>query len=211
MTLDSSDRIARLSADKRAQLEERLRGRKPRPGAQSTKIPLRPQRNVAPLSFAQQRLWFLEHWDPGTAVYNVCVPLRLHGPLDIAALARALNRVVARHEVLRSYLLSSFRGEPNQVILPELTVALPVAPLTLDERGMDGFLRDLIASEAKHPIRLDQAPLFRARIYQLGAQDHILFFLIHHIIYDSWSLGVFLKEWFHYYHAERESGSQKRL
>ena len=203
MTLDSSDRIARLSADKRAQLEERLRGRKPRPGAQATKIPLRPQRNVAPLSFAQQRLWFLEHWDPGTAVYNVCVPLRLHGPLDIAALERALNRVVARHEVLRSYLLSSFRGEPNQVILPELTVALPVVPLTLDERGLDGFLRDLIASEAKQPIRLDQAPLFRARVYQLGAQDHILFFLIHHIIYDSWSLGVFLKEWFHYYHAER--------
>src|SRR5207342_1284197 len=95
----ASERRARLSPEKRALLDQRLRGRKDRPAPQ-VKVRPREHRNVAPLSFAQQRLWFLEHWDPGTAVYNVCIPLRIRGPLDVAALERSLNKLVERHEVL---------------------------------------------------------------------------------------------------------------
>ncbi|WP_394831337.1 amino acid adenylation domain-containing protein [Pendulispora rubella] len=205
--LDQSSRIAQLSAEKRALLQKRLSGKKP--PAAAVKIAPRAQRNVAPLSFAQQRLWFLEHWDPGTAVYNVSIPLRISGPLDVSLLERALNKLIERHEVLRTYLLSTFRGEPSQVILPKLTVQIPVVPMSLPEGERDAFLENLIEEESKNPLPLDQAPLFRSRIYQFGPNDHVLFFLIHHIIYDSWSLGIFLREWFHYYdaYARGEEGS----
>ncbi|WP_394842000.1 amino acid adenylation domain-containing protein [Pendulispora brunnea] len=207
--LDQSNRIAQLSAEKRALLQKRLSGKKP-PAA---KIPPRAQRNVAPLSFAQQRLWFLEHWDPGTAVYNVSIPLRISGPLDVSLLERALNKLIERHEVLRTYLLSTFRGEPSQVILPKLTVQIPVVPMSLPESERNAFLENLIDEESKNPLPLDQAPLFRSRVYRFGPDDHVLFFLIHHIIYDSWSLGIFLREWFHYYdaYARGEEGSLPEL
>lgn len=207
--LSTSDRIARLSVDKRALLEKRLRGRKSDPVSR-VKIRPREQRNSAPLSFAQQRLWFLENWDPGTAVYNVCIPLRLRGPLDVGALEWGLNELIDRHEVLRTYLLSTVSGEPTQVILPELTTELSVVPLPLAEHEVNGFLEELIAKHSQDPIPLDRAPLFRATVYQIGPQDHILFFLIHHIVYDSWSLNIFLKEWFYYYGA-RVSGRPVEL
>jgi amino acid adenylation domain-containing protein len=197
---DASERIARLSREQRSLLEQRLRGRKARP-PELLKIRPREQRNVAPLSFAQQRLWFLEHWDPGTAVYNVSIPLRIRGPLDVSALERGLNKLVERHEVLRTYLLSTFRGEPSQVVLPQLTVQLPIVPLSLTEDERATFLEDLIERESRQPIPLHRAPLFRGTVYRFGPDDHVLFFLIHHIVYDSWSLGIFLKEWFAHYNA----------
>lgn len=197
--VDTSSRIAKLSAEKRTLLEKRLRGQKT-PAAAKANVKPRAQRNVAPLSFAQQRLWFLEHWDPGTAVYNVCIPLRISGPLDVSALERGLNKLVERHEVLRTHLLATFQGEPSQVILPQLTVRLPVIPhAPLSETEHAHFLQELIDAESKQPLRLDEAPLFRAKLYRFAPDQHLLFFLIHHIIYDSWSLGIFLKEWFHCY------------
>ena len=145
-------------------------------------------RSSLPLSFAQQRLWFLDQFEHGSANYNIPCAYHIRGSLNIDALRHALNEVVRRHESLRTTF--AMQGdEPVQVIAPDLELAIPLL-----EANDEATLHNLIIAEAKRTFDLQQGPLLNAQIIRLAAEDHALFFNQHHIISDGWSMGVFLRE-----------------
>ena len=147
-----------------------------------------------PLSFAQQRLWFLDSLEPGTSTYNIPFAVRLTGPLAIGALAAALNEVVRRHEVLRTSF-TQINGRPTQVIAPEAHVTLEVENLEeLPSAERDAQARRLAEEEARRPFDLSTGPLVRARLLQMGDEEHIVLFTMHHIVSDGWSMGVLVRE-----------------
>ncbi|HEX6911655.1 MAG TPA: amino acid adenylation domain-containing protein, partial [Longimicrobium sp.] len=145
-----------------------------------------------PLSFAQQRLWFIDRLQPGSATYNIPAALRLRGPLDVPALERALAEVVGRHESLRTTFTVT-DGEPLQVIHPPSPVALPVADLRA-EADPGSAARHAAEREAARPFDLDAGPLFRASLLRLGDEEWALLFTVHHVVSDAWSMGVLVRE-----------------
>ncbi len=147
-----------------------------------------------PLSFAQQRLWFLDQLEPGSAFYNVPTALRLTGSLDAAVLAQALSEVVRRHESLRTTFAEA-DGQPVQLIHPPSALALPVEDLGhLDETEREAQAQQLATEEAQQPFDLAAGPLLRVRLLRLSDEQHILLFTMHHIISDGWSMGVLIRE-----------------
>ncbi|MET0396001.1 MAG: amino acid adenylation domain-containing protein, partial [Longimicrobiaceae bacterium] len=157
-----------------------------------------------PLSFAQERLWFLDRLEPGSAVYNIPVAWRLGGAPDVAALRRALGEIVRRHETLRT-VFAQVDGSPVQVIAPSGAFALPVEDLSgLGEADREAALGRRAGEEARRPFDLAAGPLFRAALLRLGAGDHVLLFSMHHIVSDGWSMGVFHRELSALYAAYRE-------
>ncbi len=149
---------------------------------------------VFPTSFSQQRLWFLDQLEPDTAAYNLPRTLRLTGKLDVAALTKAFKRTVSRHESLRT-VFTSTDGEPSQVVLADIAVELPTVDLRhlrLKEREETAFR--IAGEEARRPFDLASGPLFRAKLLQLGPEDHILVLVMHHIITDGWSMGLLFEE-----------------
>ena len=146
-----------------------------------------------PLSFAQQRLWFLDQLEPGSAEYNIPpIVLRMAGPLDEAALRRALETIVARHEVLRTRLVT-IDGAGYQVIDPAGGFALRAADLS-QEADPAGRARELAAVEAVTPFDLAAGPLLRGRLLRLGTEDHVLILVLHHVVSDDWSADIFRRE-----------------
>ncbi|WP_428510423.1 amino acid adenylation domain-containing protein [Roseateles sp.] len=141
-------------------------------------------------SFAQQRLWFLDQYEPGTALYNIPKAWRLEGLLDERALGLALDAIVARHEVLRT-TFEAEGGAPVQVIAPGLSVAPRVEPI---EDGDEAALRRKLDEEAARPFDLARGPLLRARLYRLAPEVHVLQLTVHHIVSDGWSGGVLMRE-----------------
>ena len=157
---------------------------------------------VFPLSFAQERLWFLDQFEPGSPFYNIPTAVRLTGRLDVAALERALNEIVSRHESLRT-TFATMDGEPVQVISPSLTLTLPVVDLReLPEAEREAEAMRLATEEAKRPFNLSRGPLLRASLLQLDEacpersrrEEYIVLLTMHHIISDGWSIGVFIGE-----------------
>ncbi len=147
-----------------------------------------------PLSFAQQRLWFLDQLEPGNPFYNIPSAVILKGALDAAALARSINEVVRRHEVLRT-TFEAVQGEPRQTVAPELSLPLPLVDLRgLADAERSGEVRRLAAEEAQRPFDLARGPLARARLLRTGAREHVLLFTIHHIVSDGWSSNVLFRE-----------------
>ncbi len=147
-----------------------------------------------PMSFGQQRLWFLEQLDPGNVAYNLLVTTRLGGPLDVPALSRALGEITRRHETLRSRFPST-GGQPRVVIAPAAGLELEVEGLEsvpAAER-LDAVLRR-VRQESARPFDLARGPLFRMRLFRLAADDHVLHLGMHHIVSDGWSLGVLFRE-----------------
>jgi len=145
-----------------------------------------------PLSFAQQRLWFLDQLVPGSAFYNVPLALKLTGALNIGVLQRTLNEIVRRHEVLRTSFAVE-NGEPSQVIGPVARVPLRVIDLTeIEDR--ERRARELIAAEARRPFDLARGPLLRALVIKLEDEEYAGVFTLHHIVSDGWSLGVLVRE-----------------
>ncbi|NPC86979.1 AMP-binding protein, partial [Pyxidicoccus fallax] len=147
-----------------------------------------------PLSFAQQRLWFLEQLQPGTALYNVPVAVRLRGALDVSVLERVFNELLHRHEPLRT----TFRLEAEdsvQVIARTAGLRLAVVDLTVlpAARREEEALR-LANAEARRPFDLERGPLLRATLLKLDAQEHVLLLTMHHIVSDGWSMGVLVRE-----------------
>nr|WP_281404395.1 non-ribosomal peptide synthase/polyketide synthase [Pyxidicoccus fallax] len=169
--------------------------------------PLRPveRTGALPLSFAQQRLWFLDQLVPDSALYNMPVPLRLEGSLDVAALERSLSELVRRHEVLRT----SFPAEgdqPIQVISPPAPLPLErvdLSALPTEEREAEA--RRLIEAECRKPFSLARGPLLRALLLKLEEQQHVLVLSLHHIISDGWSMGVLAREVVALYEAFSQS------
>ena len=155
-----------------------------------------------PLSFAQQRLWFLDQFEPGSVVYNIPAAVRLTGPLKVTALEQSLNEIVRRHDVLRA-TFPTVDGQPYQVICPAMPlrqaqgqlVTLSVVDLReLPEVEREVEARRLATEEAQQPFDLARGPLIRTALLQLGDEDHILLLIAHHIVSDSWSTRVFFQE-----------------
>jgi amino acid adenylation domain-containing protein len=147
-----------------------------------------------PLSFAQQRLWFLDQWLSNTPLYIIPATRRYSGPLDIAALHWSLNEIVRRHATLRT-TFATVDGEPVQQIAPTLTLPLPLIDLQAlppDEREAE--VRRLVAQEAQQPFDLERGPLIRSHVLRLAPDEHVLLLTMHHIISDGWSIGVFERE-----------------
>jgi amino acid adenylation domain-containing protein len=157
--------------------------------------------DALPLSFAQERLWFLERLQPGTAVYTCPLPLRLRGALDVPALERALGETVRRHESLRTVFAETDDG-PVQRITPFAGFALPVE--TVDAADGEAEVARHVADEAGRPFDLCAGPLFRAQLLRLADDDHALLLCMHHVVTDGWSTGVLLREVAALYAAFRE-------
>ena len=148
----------------------------------------------APLSFGQERLWFLDQLEPGNAAYHVPIALRLRGRLDAPALAAALAGVVRRHEVLRS-AIRTLAGEPVQIVSPEVDVPLPVVDLSrLPADRAPAAASALAAEEVRRPFDLGQPPLLRALLVRFAPDEHAAVATIHHVATDGWSTGIFVRE-----------------
>ncbi|HEU4884734.1 MAG TPA: amino acid adenylation domain-containing protein, partial [Longimicrobium sp.] len=157
-----------------------------------------------PLSFAQERLWFLDRLDPESATYNIPAALRLAGALDQVALERSLGEIVRRHEALRT-VFAEVDGSPVQVIAPYRGFALPVEDLSgLSEVDREEAVGRRAGEEASHPFDLSAGPLFRASLLRLGEEDHVLLLSMHHVVSDGWSMGVLFRELSALYEAYRE-------
>lgn len=180
MALPSGDRLALL----RAMLAQKGLAA-PRAGA----VPRRPDPGHAPLSAAQERLYFLELYEPGTALYNDALRFDLDGPLDREALTRALTRLVQRHEVLRTtFVLEG--GAPRQRIHAALPLPLVVTDLSA-EPDAEARAADLAHEDAARPFEPEHAPLWRLRLIALAPARHVLVLVMHHAISDGASIGVF--------------------
>ncbi|NPC76705.1 non-ribosomal peptide synthase/polyketide synthase, partial [Pyxidicoccus fallax] len=175
-----------------AELAERIDSAK-RGEARPPLVPV-PRSGPLPLSFAQQRLWFLDRLEPGSAFYNIPAAVRLDGPLDVAALERALQELVRRHEVLRT----TFRQEgdaPVQVIAPAAELPLRVVDLSgLAGAAAEAETRRLIDEDAQRSFSLESGPLIRVLLVKRGATDHVLLLNLHHIVTDGWSSGILVRE-----------------
>ncbi|HVR97232.1 MAG TPA: amino acid adenylation domain-containing protein, partial [Thermoanaerobaculia bacterium] len=153
-----------------------------------------PRSQDPPLSFAQERLWFLDRIDPGTPTYNMPGRVELTGSLDVAALAAALRGLVKRHEVLRTFFQIA-DGIPRQLILPELEIGMPVADLAaLPEAGRRAETERLAADHARHRFDLACGPLLDAVLVRLESGRHQLFVVVHHVICDGWSLHLLVRD-----------------
>ena len=170
-----------------------------------TEAPLVPvaSGHALPLSFAQQRLWFLDQLEPNSPFYNVPMAIRLTGVLDSDAMEKALEGVVARHESLRTtFQLQD--GQPIQVVSPALSLPLAKVDLScLPEAECEDELRRLVGEEAQRPFNLSAGPLFRSLLLTLGAEDHVLMVNLHHAISDGWSLGILFNDLTALYEAFR--------
>jgi amino acid adenylation domain-containing protein len=159
-------------------------------------IPLSPPQRPAdlPLSFAQERLWFLAQLENTASAYNMGLALRLHGSLQAEALTAALNTVVARHEVLRTSFPAR-DGNPRQQIARQLDIPLDSIELShLPEPGRIDVCMRVLREHLAHPFDMVRGPLIRAALAHLAKEDNVLFLCMHHIIADGWSLGLLTRE-----------------
>ncbi|MET0397390.1 MAG: amino acid adenylation domain-containing protein [Longimicrobiaceae bacterium] len=186
------ERGSGLTPSQRALLEKRLRGVAVFPRAEP--VTRRPVEGSHPLSFAQRRLWFLHALDPRSPLYNVPRAYRLAGPLDAAALGRALGAVEERHAVLRARFVER-GGEPEQVVGPAGEARLPVVelgavPAALREREAWRRVREAAA----RPFDLAAGPPLRAWLFRLAPDDHLLLLSVHHVAADEWSMRVLARD-----------------
>ncbi len=192
MRAKTTPSLSDLKAAKKFLLEQRLQGvREQRPSAI---IPRRAARERAPLSFAQQRLYFLDQWEPNSPMYNMPIAVRVRGRLNVPALEQALNAMIQRHEVLRSRFVN-VDGEPVQEISPAAKTEIPVH----DARDAD--LHERLNTEARKPFDLQHDLLIRCTLFRVATQDHVLLICMHHIASDAWSFGVLFQELSELYNA----------
>ena len=159
-----------------------------------------------PLSFAQERLWFLDRLEPGSAFYNIPAALRLGGALDLPALGAALGEIVRRHEALRT-VFADVDGAPAQAVVPFGGFALAVEDLSgLGDGEREAEAGRRAAADAARPFDLATGPLFRATLLKLADDDHVLLLCMHHAVGDAWSLDVLFRELSALYGAYREGG-----
>ncbi|WP_165227154.1 non-ribosomal peptide synthetase [Aquisphaera insulae] len=143
-----------------------------------------------PASFAQQRLWYLDQLEPGDIAYNIPMAVRLEGPLDVAALSKAMTEIVRRHETLRT-TFEAGDGVPFQRIVPVADLPVEVESLEgADEQGLRERLREL----GGRPFDLANGPLLRATLLRLAPEVHVLSLVVHHVAADGWSMGVLIRE-----------------
>jgi len=152
-----------------------------------------------PLSYSQQRLWFLDRLKPNDPSYNIPTVLRLKGSLKIEFIEKALNLIIDKHEILRTSFNEN-NGKPFQKITSSLKIA--VNKVKIDEISTEhkiAELKDIIRRKSVIPFNLEELPLIRCELYELEDDDYVLFLLVHHIISDGWSLSIIVKEFVNIY------------
>lgn len=196
-----ADRLAALSPAQRALLKQRLQ-QAPAAGG-STRIPRRPRGDgIYPLSSAQERMWFNHQWEPDSPLYTEGIVVQIDGALDAGTLQHALDAVVQRHDILRTVI-----GERDGKQVQIVAATLPVPITVLDWRhlsagALEAEVRRLLAAEADWLFDLTKGPLLRLTLVRETDARHKLVFIVHHIIFDGWSAGVFFQELFDFYSAE---------
>jgi amino acid adenylation domain-containing protein/non-ribosomal peptide synthase protein (TIGR01720 family) len=174
-----------------SRVEEELRS-----GARVEALPIVPvaRDRDLPLSFAQQRLWFLAQLDPDAAAYNIPIALEVSGGLRREVLAAVLTEIVRRHEALRT-VFAAVEGSPRQVI----RAASPLRPPLVDLSGLESGARErtvltLATEEASRPFDLEHGPLMRAALLWVSEEKHVALISMHHIVSDGWSMGILVRE-----------------
>lgn len=193
---DLSKPLAGLSPNQLELLRLRL-ANVDKKGAERASVPLRAQAridNTAPLSFSQQRIWFLNQFTPDTSAYNIIRGIRLSGRLSIPAFEQTINEIVRRHEALRTtFTLKD--NQATQIIAPRLTISVPLVSLTdLPVAERESSLNQLAVEESRRAFVLSHGPLLRITLVRLAETEHALLVTMHHIISDYWSLGIFIRE-----------------
>jgi amino acid adenylation domain-containing protein len=169
-----------------------------------------PRDSELPLSFAQERIWFMQRLEPASSAYNVPRAMRLTGRLEVAALGRSLTALVERHESLRT-AFPEVEGQPRQEIQPAGRMVPAVVDLSaLAPVARDAESRRLIRDEARRPFDLARGPLLRATLLRLAGDEHLALLTMHHIVSDAWSMSVLVSEMTELYEA-LTSGRPPRL
>jgi hypothetical protein len=183
-----------ISEAKRQLLAKYLRGDvKQQSTSPRTIVPLVPG-SVPQLSFAQERLWFLDQLNPGSAVYNVPLAVRLRGPIDPVVVEHSVNEIVRRHEALRT-TFPTVAGRAEPTVRPQLKIALQLQDLTsLPQDEREERSRALLNEECEAPFDLTHGPLIRATLVRIDPQQHVFLVVMHHIVSDGWSLVLFFQE-----------------
>jgi acyl carrier protein len=163
-----------------------------------------PRNGRLPLSFAQQRLWFMDQLYPEASIYNGTSAIRLHGVLEREVLQKAVNQIVERHEVLRTSF-PAVQGEPVQMIGVGMEIGIETVDLRgKGEREQEAEIRWWMEEEGRKRFDLRQGPLLRLRLLRLSEGEHILVCSMHHIVTDGWSLGIMVRELSELYAGIRE-------
>jgi hypothetical protein len=192
--------IEGLSPVTRALLERALRQRRQATGASRTTIPRRQERGPAPLSFSQQRMWFLAQWEPDAPTFNGARAFRLRGRLDRSALRDGLATILKRHESLRTVVVGT--EDPRQVVLDSWSFELPVIrPAESGRQADESVIRALLRQLSREPFDLSRDLMLRATLIQLSAEEHVLLIRMHHIAADAHSDGVLFGELAELYNA----------
>jgi len=162
--------------------------------SQGKRIKPREKDGPIPLSFAQERLWFLDQLEPNSSVYNLSTAMRLHGVLNVDVLERSFQELVRRHEVLRTTF--DFQdGQSVQKITSDWGLHLPVHDLSIiDQLEREEKIHQLIIEEGQRPFDLTRGPLVRMRLLRIASQEHVLVVTMHHIVTDAWSMNVCIQE-----------------
>ncbi|MGB7891209.1 MAG: amino acid adenylation domain-containing protein, partial [Microcoleus sp.] len=158
--------------------------------------PIKPasRQGELPLSFAQQRLWFLDQLQPGNPAYNIPAAVRLKGALNVAVLEQTFQEIIKRHEALRT-TFNSVEGRPAQVIISSFNFTLPIVNLKeLSQAQREAEAMRLAAEEARQPFDLTKWPLLRVTLLHLDETEYLLLVTVHHIVADGWSMGVLVRE-----------------
>ncbi|HWE62805.1 MAG TPA: condensation domain-containing protein, partial [Chloroflexota bacterium] len=181
-------------ADRKAELLQFLQSRQTVTPMAPPPIRAVPRDGALPLSFLQQRLWFLDRLQPGNSANSIPVALRLSGSLDVAALEHCLNTIAGRHEILRTSV-GMASGRPVQVIEPEIHLKLPVVDLChVPEHRREAAAIAWAREEGRQPFDLARAPLLRVTLLRLAPDEHVLVLVTHHFVADGWSINVLQQE-----------------
>ncbi len=188
-----ASRRGALSALKQQELE-RLLNRSVAEESPARMIPARPADEPAPLSFAQERLWFLYQLEPESTAYNVCFPLRITGRLNLAALNQSINEAVRDHESLRT-TFGAVDGRPVQNINPARNLDLPIVDLSsLPDSQRKEVVGRLVDEGSRRRFNLTEGPLFQPALFRVAKDEHVLLVLLHHIIFDEWSRPLLVRD-----------------
>jgi amino acid adenylation domain-containing protein len=193
LMVSDAKNIAELSHAERVALVVRLKEKKAAERGEGQTIRRRGEAAHHPLSFAQQRLWFLEQLEPN-GPYKVPAAFRLRGRLNVEALEQSVNEIISRHEVLRT-TFSEIGGRPVQIVRSRLTLSIPFEDLSrLAELERAEEVRRVAACVSEQPFDFVRGPLVGAALVRLAEDEHLFWFLMHHIVSDGWSIGVLVKE-----------------
>ena len=203
---DIRKRLEKLSPEKRALLLKKLQARQ-KFTEDRFEIPPRKDPTQYPMSFAQRGFWYLEQMQPDTGLNNIPAIIRMRGRLEVAALERAIQTILQRHQVLRTcYRVDA--GEPVQSVMPDYTFQLAVIDLRPDPEAQRQKRAESIArQEALKPFDLSTGPMFRCSLIQLTDEDFLMVLVMHHIAADAWSIDIFIHELGQLYDAYRQQKS----